>query len=1115
MSQISVSPKIRSGSTPVERFIFALGYLTTLVLLLLMASPATAQATPTPHRVVIGTDTGEAITNDLIVYLKNVSDVSNPVEANVGRFRASMQQGITVGADANKLNTDLGNLPNPGTVPASNRHEFRNFINAQRADQVYADSTSTGQQTIAAGETVYFTDISQHFVNISGADQSIQLRLIPTSSSFTRAHLPRPTTAELDAGNSNDERAFSPQNVHDMIDIHAPTPAGGGDFDIHDDISRQRDISSSDRIIFSDEGSQGDPNAYDTAGSIRDFMQEGIQAGGLDQGEVDARIASLRPNRLSNAEKTLLGTGIEDAATQDQTPQEIYDAVDGIAQNGWELPGTAVAANPPGPATGPTLANLQIDGTIYPLPVPNASIQVVLKPVEVGGRTLLERIGYITAAGRYQPNTGDPGINYYVGDSGGWTFAPVAAHDFAGTLIPGNLYIGGGAPVDPSSGQSTFFVTSLSDLPPVSATNLGHQFFVLQDGLERVAINDPVTTTAPDGTFNPIAPRADIHIVGELPPAGVLGSFYFLNSGNEHQGWYRWINFGGSVHDYEETSGRAALGLSRTVDTQHAEWLGAFASTEDALEFTHSVESTTDYFYLDTNDNTIKLLDQTTFVDAGTVFDNFGWRVIGGQTVAPPAPPTAAPWTLLYSENVNLSLADVMVLPSSSVAVPDDAVSLLLNFGSISASSVTRSGEFFEIPVDFWKANVTPSTHQTAIGGDNYIIVRDFIRSSESSSLTGRDIQIGRTAQNHLLFGSETASEDIFPLTVYYKVPSTGGGTPENGGSGLNESEVDARITTLRPNPFSNADESKLDGIQSGAEQNIGVEFTSALRDKLNDIESGAEQNIGVEYTQSEKSKLDDIESNATRDQSGSQIVSSIDNQLGNADWQSGSSTFNIHDDISNNRQPSVNDRYPFADEGSSGDPNAYATGTQMRQMITGTSSALGSVSTVDQGDNQGQVPLLQSGGVFDEDRIPQLLISKIEGLQAQLDAVGGGLSAEQTWTRSSDFVADRVYHTDITPPTDCTMMFVTLIVDTGDGNSVPATATARYAQWNQLSAAASDNASYSPAAVNTYIGFVNARLAFSDPLQWFIGKTSGGQIAVGIDGEHDPDERGLRLQCL
>ena len=52
--------------------------------------------------------------------------------------------------------------------------------------------------------------------------------------------------------------------------------------------------------------------------------------GGQTQAQVDARVAALRPNEFTNADETKLD-GIEAAATADQTPQEIRDALQGLS----------------------------------------------------------------------------------------------------------------------------------------------------------------------------------------------------------------------------------------------------------------------------------------------------------------------------------------------------------------------------------------------------------------------------------------------------------------------------------------------------------------------------------------------------------------------------------------------------------------------------------------------------------------------------------------------------------------------------------------------------------------------------------------------------------------
>ena len=299
-----------------------------------------------------------------------------------------------------------------------------------------------------------------------------------------------------------------------------------------------------------------------------------------------------------------------------------------------------------------------------------------------------------------------------------------------------------------------------------------------------------------------------------------------------------------------------------------------------------------DDLYIDEDDNTLYRRDGNE------------WIAIGGAGGA-----SGSAWTLLYSTNHNFSANDTLNQPTGSVALPDDAVSVLLNFGTQSSSATTRSGEFFEVPVSFLTGVLDSADDgDAAVGGDNYIIIRDFIRASEGSSVTGRDIQIGITSTRHLLFGTENNTEDIFPVRVYYKteVSSSGGDS-----GGLTQNEVDSRITTLRPNPFTDDDELKLDGIDPGADVNVGVEFTSILRSKLNEIDD-----------------------DATDDQTGSEIVSAIDSQLGNTDWQTGGDPFDIHDDVTDPATIADADRIAFSDEGSTGDPMRYSRADNIRTYM-------------------------------------------------------------------------------------------------------------------------------------------------------------------------------------
>ena len=57
---------------------------------------------------------------------------------------------------------------------------------------------------------------------------------------------------------------------------------------------------------------------------------------------------------------------------------------------------------------------------------------------------------------------------------------------------------------------------------------------------------------------------------------------------------------------------------------------------------------------------------------------------------------------------------------------------------------------------------------------------------------------------------------------------------------------------------------------------------------KLDGIETGAERNVGQQFTNAEKTKLQGIETSATQDQTGAEIVSAIDTNLGSTTWQQG-----------------------------------------------------------------------------------------------------------------------------------------------------------------------------------------------------------------------------------
>jgi len=91
-------------------------------------------------------------------------------------------------------------------------------------------------------------------------------------------------------------------------------------------------------------------------------------------------------------------------------------------------------------------------------------------------------------------------------------------------------------------------------------------------------------------------------------------------------------------------------------------------------------------------------------------------------------------------------------------------------------------------------------------------------------------------------------------------------------------------------------DKTKLNGIATGAQVNVGTDLAYTASSRLLASSTGADAtlpevvaagNSGL-MTGTDKTKLNGIETGATADQSGAEIVTAIDTQLGSTDWQGG-----------------------------------------------------------------------------------------------------------------------------------------------------------------------------------------------------------------------------------
>ena len=172
-------------------------------------------------------------------------------------------------------------------------------------------------------------------------------------------------------------------------------------------------------------------------------------------------------------------------------------------------------------------------------------------------------------------------------------------------------------------------VISLSDRPVPGALTRGQGYFVNATGKLYIGIDDPHTSAAPDGDFTAQTTRTDLHFVDHLPTNLnnlTVGDFWFQRPIQE---FYKLVQRAG-IRNLEQKHAQAGLAGDQSDTSREVVFLGLVATDAEALRFTVAIFTGNDYFYIDSDTDEVKLLDNSTFTAPGQTAHHYQFAEVGG-----------------------------------------------------------------------------------------------------------------------------------------------------------------------------------------------------------------------------------------------------------------------------------------------------------------------------------------------------------------------------------------------------------------------------------------------------------------------------------------------------
>ena len=234
----------------------------------------------------------------------------------------------------------------------------------------------------------------------------------------------------------------------------------------------------------------------------------------------------------------------------------------------------------------------------------------------------------------------DDTSHVYGSVSGSQIADAIAAHAGSGTFVAANP---SGTPTDQLKTvtigstvlqvRSTFSVKYLSDRPVADEDTVGLVYHVLQAGQAYFGVEDSHQSTTPSGSFNNVPNRSDLHIVATLPTNLnnlSTGDFYYHAGGDPARGGYEFYEVVvRGTKQLQNVHASRALAASRSNNSFSVAWLGSEADSTEALAFTDSISSTTNYFFHNETTDTIQRLVNSSYTGP-TVEPHYRWLAIGG-----------------------------------------------------------------------------------------------------------------------------------------------------------------------------------------------------------------------------------------------------------------------------------------------------------------------------------------------------------------------------------------------------------------------------------------------------------------------------------------------------